>query len=349
MPLAHVLLVNLGTPQEPEEESVREFLLEFLSDPQVIDYPGWFWQPILRGMVLRSRPREVAELYRSIWYERPCGKICPGGGCSPLDCGSRRIAAALRERLGPEYDVDWAYRYGPRSIERGLAAFDDGAPVVVVPLFPQRTCSTSGSIIEEAGRVAAERRMEERVRILEIPADEPGYVRGLAARCRDALEGRRDRPGHLIVSFHGIPKRYDRREGGRYVEDCRRTTGALLESLGWDPGRATLAFQSKFGPEPWLLPATAERIESLPAEGIRRLAVVTPGFLTEGLETLEEIGQRGRESFLESGGEEYAYLPAVEDHEAFVRGLAGRVVRSVAGGAPTAAGRPAAPAGEAQG
>lgn len=317
-----VLLVNLGTPDRPEPDSVRAFLSEFLTDPLVVDLPGWLWRPILHGMVLRSRPAKVARLYESIWYRQPCGDLCPGTGCSPLSCGTRRVAAALREELGTGFRVDWAYRYGRRSIRSALSqvAAQEADRIFVVPLFPQRTCSTSGSIIEETRCVAAALGIADRVQIVEIPPDERGYVKALARRCRAALERLPEPPGHLLISFHGIPRRYDRRERGRYTDDCLRTASGLVQELDWDPRKATLCYQSKFGPEPWLTPATANRIQELAAQ-VRHLAVVTPGFLTEGLETLEEIGQRGHEAFVLGGGEGLVYLPAVEDEVSFVRGL----------------------------
>jgi len=156
-----------------------------------------------------------------------------------------------------------------------------------------------------------------------IPAsDDPFYVEALAARCEETFTRNAFRPEHLVVSFHGIPVRFDRGERGGYSASCRATTRALLERLGWDPARATLSFQSRFGPEPWLKPATDQTLATLPARGVKSVAVICPGFLTEGLETLEEIGVRGRESFLEAGGEACALVGAVEDHPAMIRCLA---------------------------
>lgn len=322
---ARVVLVNLGTPERSDADAVRTFLAEFLADPQVVDWPRWLWRPILDHMVLRSRPARVAQMYESIWYETPCGDVCPGDGCSPLECGTRRLGRSLQLTLGPDVEVDWAYRYGARSIASALTAADhDGADeIVVVPLFPQRTGATSGTITDEACRVAAG--LTAKLTVLEIPADEPAYVEGLAEKCRAKLVGLTRPPEHLLVSFHGIPTRYDRREGGRYVRDARRTFAALLCALPWDPQRATLCFQSKFGPEPWLRPGTAASITELAQRGIRRLAVVTPGFLTEGLETLEEIAELGARQFAAAGGEQFVYLPAVEDSVPFVAGLANLV------------------------
>ncbi len=306
-----LIVANLGTPAAPTAPAVRAFLEEFLSDPLVVDYPGWFWRPVLRTLVLRSRPERVAEAYASIW--RPSG--------SPLEDDTRRIVAACAGRLRGRWEVVHAYRYGERSLERvageRLAA---GAPrLVVVSVFPQRTSSSSGSIVAEAARIARSRGLADRLVVRELPPDAPGYVDALAARVRDAIGA--EPPEHLLVSYHGIPVRYDLAERGRYRADCRATTRALLARLGWPEAKATHAYQSRFGPEPWIGPGTAERIEALANSGVRSLAVVTPGFLTDGLETLEEIGIRGREAFEAAGGERYLAVPAVADHPRLVDDL----------------------------
>jgi ferrochelatase len=321
-----LLLANLGTPAAPTAKAVREFLLEFLSDPMVVDYPAWFWQPVLRKLVLKSRPEKVAEAYRSIW--RPAG--------SPLADDTKRIVEAVAARLGGAAHVTFAYRYGERCLERVVrerrAASDE--EIVVVPLFPQRTCSSSGSIVTEAGRLSRELGPSARIRVAEIAPDAPGYVEALSDRVREALALHPTK--HLLVSYHGIPVRFDRREGGQYRRDCRATTDALLSRLSWPAGDATHAYQSRFGPEPWLTPSTAERIKRLAAEGVRSLAVITPGFVTDGLETLEEIAIRGREAFEEAGGERYVAVPAVADHPRFVDEIVALVsgIRSRSPGPP---------------
>jgi ferrochelatase len=298
---APVWIVNLGTTQAPTADAVREFLAEFLSDPLVVDYPAWLWRPIL-SKILRSRPEKVAELYRSIWT--------PDG--SPLAQGTERIADALRERAGR--DVRIAYRYGRPSLRDALA---EGG--TVVSLFPQRTCSTTGSIesaLSGAGGVELRR----------IAPDDPGYIEATADLFHRAVG--RESPEHFVVSFHGIPVRYDRRERGMYRADCERTFHALLTRIGWPEKRATLSYQSRFGPEPWLKPATASVLTRLGRTGVKSIAVATPGFLTEGLETLEEIGIRGKESFLEAGGERFVRIPAVEAHPRFIESLAALVAEA---------------------
>jgi len=313
----HAVLVNLGTPSAPTPEAVRGFLEEFLLDPLVVDYPRWFWGPILRRLVLRSRPERVAALYRSIWTDAG----------SPLEAGTRRMVDGLTRRLGPDWDVRFAYRYGSPSVASALAAAKDASAVriVVVPLFPQRTSSTTGTIERAVHEAATAEGVSSRLTLLEIPPDDAGYVAALADRYRVALEEAGGDPEHLVISFHGIPVRYDRAEKGRYRDDCRRTAEALRETLGLDHERTTLSYQSRFGPEPWIKPPTDATLLERAGAGIRRLAVITPGFLTDGLETLEEIGEQGRASFLGAGGEVFVAVPAVEDHPALLDALAARI------------------------
>jgi ferrochelatase len=304
-----VLIANLGTPRAATAEDVREFLREFLSDPYVVDYPAFLWQPLLNRIILRKRPARVAEMYRSI--------VGSGGGM-PLALGTEAIARALAEALGPRFDVQTSYRYGGPSVaERLTAALRAGRSVTVVPLFPQRTSSSSETIVDTVAHVARSTNPEATAHITRIPADDPGYIEALADRVRAAGDFQ-----HLLISFHGIPRRYDRREGGRYRADCEATARALAATLRLGPGDATLCYQSRFGPEPWLGPATFDTLTALAQRGVRDVGVVTPGFLTEGLETLEEIGIRGRETFVAAGGRGFSRVAAVCDHPAFIASLA---------------------------
>jgi ferrochelatase len=309
----HLVLVNLGTPTEPTPAAVHAFLEEFLSDPEVVDYPSWLWRPVLRTMVLRRRPARVAELYASIWADEG----------SPLRVETERLAQAVRVAAEGRFAVSTAYRYGEPSLEtvmRRLARAGEGR-IVVVPLFPQRTGATTGTAFAAAHAAAARAGVAHRLEARPILADAPGYVDAMIARWTEALAAAPREPDHLVVSFHGIPARYDRRERGTYVRDCRATTRAFLDAVDWPPARATLAWQSKFGPEPWLTPATADVLAQLPRDGVRHVAVLTPGFLTDGLETLEEIAIRGAESFTGAGGETLLRVAAVADHPAFVASL----------------------------
>lgn len=309
----HLLLVNLGTPAAPTPDAVRAFLSEFLSDPAVVDLPRWIWRPILERMVLRSRPQRVAEMYKSVWSDRG----------SPLRVATERMTDAARARAAGACTVSVAYRYGEPSLDtemQRLAREHRGA-IIVVPLFPQRTDATTGTAFKRAREAAARAGIADRCRDALIPAADSGYVAALADRCREAFASAGSPPDHLVISFHGIPVRYDRREGREYTRDCQATTAALLAALDWPAEKATLAYQSKFGPEPWLTPATAPVIEALGRKGVRRVAVVTPGFLTHGLETLEEIGIRARESFVAAGGGELQLVGTVEDHPAMIDSL----------------------------
>ena len=309
----HLLLVNLGTPAAPTPESVRAFLAEFLSDPAVVDLPRWLWSPILNRMVLRSRPGRVAEMYKSIWSDRG----------SPLRAATEGMVCAARELGGGTCSVSCAYRYGDPSLDSEMQrlARDHAGPVVMVPLFPQRTDATTGTAFKRAREAAARAGLVAKYREALIAPDDAGYVAALADRCRAAFGAGGGTPDHLVISFHGIPVRYDRRERGQYTRDCEQTARALLDALDWPASDATLAYQSKFGPEPWLKPATAQVVEALGRRGLRRVAVVTPGFLTHGLETLEEIAIRARESFVGAGGGDLLLVGTVEDHPAMIGSL----------------------------
>lgn len=315
-PVDHLVLVNLGTPSAPEPAAVREFLDEFLSDRAVVDLPRWLWLPVLRGIILRRRPARVAEAYRSIWLEAG----------SPLIHGTLRLVEGVSGHLaGTSVGVDWCLRYGERSIARWLPGFLERTrgSVGVVPLFPHRTPPTTGTILDDARRVARDCGADDRVHGRLVEPDDPGFVAAQADVARRAIEEAGVDPEHLLVSFHSVPERYARRDRGRYQEDCRRTTKALLEALSWPAERATLCFQSRFGPTRWLGPFVDEQLAALARSGVRSVAVTTPGFLNEGLETLEEIGIRGRETFLEAGGSDFVRVPCVEDHPQLVRSLAG--------------------------
>jgi protoporphyrin/coproporphyrin ferrochelatase len=314
MAKSRTILVNLGTATAPEPDAVRRFLLEFLSDSMVVDYPQWFWQPVLRYMVLRNRPRDVAELYRTIWTDDG----------SPLDVGTRALTSAVQAVVGTQMDVVHAYRYGDPSVASCVAeGLSEGAESLsVVSLFPQRTGSTTGTIERLVADLFSGDDAYSRVSVNHISPTDPGYIAGMAEMWTSTINACGFEPEHLLLSFHGIPKRYDRKEGGLYRRDCEATTEAVLEAMNWPADRATLTYQSRFGPEPWIGPATDKTLEALPSDGISRVAVATPGFLTEGLETIEEIGIRAEESFREAGGAEFLRLPCIEANEIFVESLA---------------------------
>ena len=319
-----VLLANLGTPTAPTPEAVRAFLAEFLSDPDVVDWPKLVWQPVLRGIILRTRPAKVARLYEEIWTAEG----------SPLRAQTERLAAALDADLPDGAGARAVFRYGEPSLMDHLErAAREAKRVVVVPLFPQRTASSSGSIVRAVSRAALALDADHRVRCVALEPDDPGYIEALRDRAVTRFEEAGGPPDHLLVSFHGIPARVDRKEGGQYRADCARTTAALLDALDWEPARASQCFQSRFGPERWLEPATADRLVELAKGGVRTVGVIAPGFLTDGLETLEELGGEGRDDFREAGGEDLFLVPGVADHPALRASLARLATRRAESGA----------------
>ena len=264
-------------------------------------------------MVLRTRPSSVALQYASIWSSEG----------SPLRVATEFMVRALRMQAADQFTVSSAYRYGEPSLLSAMQrlAREGTGPIVVVPLFPQRTDATVGTAIREARRAAKRAGASSRLVEKLIKPDDPGYVEAMAACFQSAISRASAPPEHLVVSYHGIPVRYDRRERHKYTDDCRRTTRALLDAIDWPEDSVTHAYQSKFGPEKWLTPTTADVLAELPKQGVSSVAVITPGFVTDGLETLEEIGIRGRETFREAGGEVLIRVAAVEDHPSFLRSL----------------------------
>lgn len=309
MPRAELILVNLGTPRTPTATAVREFLAEFLGDPMVIEKPRLLWLPILYAIVLRRRPAPVAEAYAEIWE--------PGGaaGGSPLAVGTRALCDAAQTLSGDDVHVTYAYRYGSPSLRECIAKSrqrwpDSDHPIHVMSLFPQRTAASSGTVEVLTSRLAKELGLESRLCTSRLSPIAPGYIAALRTGVQSAL-AKSPEPPHLLASFHGIPEYINKNEGGRYTADCQATFAALLESLGWRDGQvpkefsgASLAYQSRFGRDPWIGPATDDRLKELGREK-QNVVVATPGFLTAGLETIEELGIRGKASFLEAGGKHF--------------------------------------------
>ncbi len=317
----HLLLVNLGTPEAPTPESVRVFLQEFLSDPAVVDLPKWLWKPVLEMIILKRRSHRVAEAFASIWRAEG----------SPLRVATERMVEAVRAQADGEFTVSSAYRYGQPSLPnemRRLAA-EGGGPVIVLPLYPHRTDATTATSFCHAQESAEHAGILDRYRQTLIAPDDEGFITALANRWQDLLDDAEHEPEHMVISYHGIPKRYDRREHRQYTRDCATTSEAFIKATGWPREKVTTAFQSKFGPEPWLTPATAAVINALPKRGITRVGVIAPGFMTDCLETLEEIGMRAREEFIEHGGHALYLARCVEDHPAMIQSLVQCIVGSL--------------------
>lgn len=299
-----VLLVNLGSPDAPTPRAVRRYLDEFLSDRRVVEIPPLLWQPILKGVILNSRPRKSAANYRLTWDEE--------AGDSPLRVITRAQATALQARLGPDVTVDFAMRYGNPSIaERVGALMDAGCDrLLFAPLYPQYCAATTGTALDEVFRVLAGRRAMPALRTLPPYHDHPAYIAALAASVRQSLARLAWEPEAILVSFHGMPAR-TRELGDPYYAQCVETTRLLREALGHDAAFMPLAFQSRFGRARWLEPYALPTLAEMGGRGVRRVAVVMPGFAADCLETLEEIALQGRDVFEAAGGEEYAALPCL--------------------------------------
>lgn len=299
-----VLLVNLGTPDAPTTRAVRRYLAEFLADRRVVDYPRLLWLPLLHGVILNIRPARSADAYRKIWTE----------GGSPLRVYAERAAAALGERLGSKAIVDFAMRYGEPSIGARIKTMQDKGcdRIVIIPLYPQHSRSTTASVGDALFDALRPLVWQPAVRMAAAYHDDPAYIDALAKSAQMSLGALGWAPERVLLSFHGTPKRH-LTEGDPYHCHCLKTARLLRAAMGWSDDFAPVAFQSRFGREEWLTPATDDLIAAAAREGVKRLAVMTPGFLADCLETLEEIAMGGRETFLANGGEQFAALPCLND------------------------------------
>lgn len=287
-----VLLVNLGTPDAPTAKAVRRYLAEFLSDKRVVDLPRALWLPILHGVILNVRPALTAKNYAKIWDSET--------NESPLRKFTRNQATGLGERIDARNVViDWAMRYGVPSIADRLSALKDSGcdRILVIPLYPQYSATTTASVVDGVSHALLKMRWQPAIRIAPAFHDEPAYIDALAGVYERWLETIDWAPERVILSFHGLPQRYFK-AGDPYHCHCAKTARLLREKLGWSEEFAPLAFQSKFGREPWLEPATDAMIEELGAAGVKNLAVMMPGFVADCIETLEEIDIAARETFL---------------------------------------------------
>lgn len=322
---AGVLLVNLGTPDGTDTPSVRRYLREFLSDRRVIEANPLIWQPILRGVVLVTRPRKSAANYRRIWNTERDE--------SPLRTYTRGQAEGLQARLaGDGIPVEWAMRYGSPDtaggIDRLIARGCDR--IVLVPLYPQYSATTTATANDQAFRALMRLRRQPAIRTVPSFPDDPAYIEALARSVRSRLAQLDWVPEVLIASFHGLPVEYVKR-GDPYVTECARTMNALREALHMTPQELPLTFQSRFGPTRWLGPYTEPKVVKLAGAGVKRIAVLTPGFLSDCIETLDEIGNELREAFQHAGGEHFATVPCLNDSEDAVT-LLEQLVRRELGG-----------------
>ncbi|QIG95179.1 ferrochelatase [Bradyrhizobium sp. 6(2017)] len=321
-----VLLVNLGTPDTADATGVRVYLKEFLSDPRVIEDQGLLWRLILNGIILRVRPARKAQDYLKIWNTEK--------NESPLKTITRSQADKLAEAIA-DHDhvvVDWAMRYGNPSIKQrieALAAQGCGR-LLLVPLYPQYSAATSATVCDEAFRVLAAMRAQPILRVTPPYYDDPDYIEALAVSINEHLATLSFQPEIIVASFHGMPKDYVDK-GDPYQAHCIATTNALRKRLGLDANGLILTFQSRFGNAEWLQPYTDKTVEKLAKDGVRRMAVVTPGFSADCLETLEEIAQENAEIFRHNGGEQFAAIPCLNDSDGGMDVIRQLVLRELQG------------------
>jgi ferrochelatase len=298
-----VLLINLGTPDGADARSVKRYLAEFLSDRRVIEIPQILWQPILRGIILNTRPKKSAHAYAQIWREDG----------SPLAAITRAQAVALQGAVGEGVIVDWAMRYGNPAIADRLSALKEAGcdRILLAPLYPQYCAATTATANDKAFEALSTMRWQPAIRTLPCYHDDPAYIAALKASVEASLAALDFVPQAIVASFHGMPQR-TLELGDPYHCHCRKTARLLGAALGRD---LIVAFQSRFGRAKWLEPATDRMLEALPARGVTKVAIVSPGFSADCLETLEELNIRGRKSFLAAGGTDFAYLPCLNDSD----------------------------------
>ena len=326
-----VLLVNLGTPDAPTASAVRRYLGEFLSDPRVIEIPSLAWRPLLHGVVLRTRPAKSAARYARIWT--------PDG--SPLAVHANKQKVLLSGYLGQRLKslglaadgivVEQAMRYGTPSIGSALERLRGAhcERILVVPLYPQYAASTTGSVIDAVGAHVARARRIPGLRFIDTFHDDPGYIAALAAVVNDYWT-RHGQPEHLVLSFHGVPRRSLAR-GDPYHCYCQATARLLVRELGLEAAQWTLAFQSRFGRGRWLEPYTADVLTKLGKARLRRVDVFAPGFVADCLETLEELAIEGKRIYQAAGGGEYDVLPCLNEHPRWIAALADLVLANLSG------------------
>jgi len=309
-PRVGILLVNLGTPDTADTRGVRVYLKQFLSDPRVIEDQGLLWKLVLNGIILRTRPARKARDYLKIWNtdknESPLKTI--------TRAQSEKLAAAISDH--DHVVVDWAMRYGNPSIASGIEALTaQGCDrLLVMPLYPQYSAATSATVCDEVFRVLATKRAQPTLRVSPPYYDDPDYIEALAVSINSHLARLPFQPELIVASYHGMPRKYVDK-GDPYESQCIATTEGLRKRLGLSASRLLLTFQSRFGSDEWLQPYTDKTMERLARDGVRRIAVVTPGFSADCLETLEEIAQENAEIFKANGGEQFAYIPCLNDSE----------------------------------
>lgn len=320
-----VLITNLGTPDAPQKGALKRYLKEFLSDPRVVEVPRILWWMILNLVILNIRPRRSAKAYATVWTERG----------SPLLFHTQDQADALRAKLQQTYGenvvVEFAMRYGSPSINSVLDQMLQAGvrKLLVLPLYPQYCASTTASTFDMVAKNLAQRRWMPELRFVTHYHDDPGYIQAVAdsIRAHWEVKGRADK---LMFSYHGIPKRY-LTNGDPYHCECYKTSRLVAENLGLAKEDYITSFQSRFGREEWLQPYTDKTLQAYPAQGVKSVQIVCPGFSADCLETIEEIGEENREYFMHAGGQRYEYIPALNAQAGHISALSNLIESNMQG------------------
>ncbi len=325
--LTGVLLVNLGTPDAPTPSAVRRYLREFLSDPRVIDYPRWLWLPILHGIILRVRPRKSTHAYQQVWTVQG----------SPLLANSNALASSLRTQLQSDVHPDMqlliGMTYGKPSIQHALQQLQQAnvRRLLVLPLYPQYSVSTTASVFDAVAKALKQTFWLPELRFINNYHDDQHYIAALAQSVTTYWQTHER--NHLLLSFHGLPQRY-LYQGDPYHCQCLKTARLLAERLQLKADEWSISFQSRVGREQWLKPYTDHTLMQYPKQGIKRVAVMCPGFAVDCLETLEEIVIRNRADFIAAGGEQFDYVPALNNDVAHIELLSHLVQHHTQGWLP---------------
>lgn len=328
-----VVLANLGTPDATDYWSMRRYLSEFLSDQRVVDYPAWKWQPLLQLIILAKRPFSSGKAYKSIWNHAQ--------NESPLLTITRAQTEKMTERLkalyGDDVEVDFCMRYGNPSTESVLTRLKDKGceRIVFFPLYPQYGSPTTATANDQAFRVLMKMKWQPYLRTVPAYFEHPAYVQALANSVQETYSSLATRPTKLVASYHGVPERY-LLEGDPYHCQCQKTTRLLREKLGFSEAEVDTAFQSQFGPEKWVGPQTVAHVAALAKQGHKHIAILSPAFSADCVETLEEVEEEIRASFIAAGGETFSYIACLNDRDDHIDALLSAVNNELLGWLPVA-------------
>lgn len=340
-----ILITNLGTPAAPTKSAVRKYLAEFLSDPRVVELPAILWQPILQGIVLNTRPKKSAALYQKIWTEegspllattkKQAEKLAhifqqlslkpalPNNKLTPLDVNTTPRPFS-REGLDT-FVISFGMRYGEPSLKQGLEELKHCHKIIILPLYPQYSATTTGSTFDAIANILKKWRHIPEIKFINQYAEEPGYIQALASQIKIFWQ-QNQRGEKLLFSFHGLPKN-SIAKGDPYYSSCQKTAALVAAELKLSPEKYEVVFQSRFGAQEWLQPYCDITLQQLPKQEHKKIDIICPGFAADCLETLEEIAMRNTEIFLEAGGEQLNYIPALNDTEDHLNFLADLIQR----------------------